>query len=168
MNMKIGLFIGRFQPFHNGHLAIIKQALKNVNHLKIVLGTKQESRTGKNPLTWEERKDIITQTLEAESISNYEIFALNDIPNDNEYPSYVKENVGNFDIVFSGENPLVKKLFTEAGHEVITSHRINNWIATEIRRKMRNDESIKDLVPGTTLKLLTEKYKEKIKLPLEQ
>ena len=34
--MSTGLFIGRFQPFHRGHLATVKYALKKVDALVIV------------------------------------------------------------------------------------------------------------------------------------
>ncbi|MFZ0697114.1 MAG: adenylyltransferase/cytidyltransferase family protein, partial [Nitrososphaeraceae archaeon] len=38
-----GLFIGRFQPFHLGHLATIKFALKTVEQLVITVGSADKS-----------------------------------------------------------------------------------------------------------------------------
>ena len=56
---KVGLYIGRFQPFHMGHLSIVKRALKECDTLVIAIGSSQENRTKKNPFTFEERKAFI-------------------------------------------------------------------------------------------------------------
>ncbi|MBP1357507.1 MAG: adenylyltransferase/cytidyltransferase family protein, partial [Sulfolobus sp.] len=40
-----GLYPGRFQPFHLGHLSVIKWALERVNELIILIGSAQESHT---------------------------------------------------------------------------------------------------------------------------
>jgi len=61
---KIGVFIGRFQPFHQGHLAIIEQALAMCDHLLIIVGSINRARTIKNPWTFEERKILIKGNLE--------------------------------------------------------------------------------------------------------
>ena len=36
---EVGLYIGRFQPFHNGHLSVVREALKHCNNLIIVVGS---------------------------------------------------------------------------------------------------------------------------------
>ena len=56
---KYGLFLGRFQPFHDGHGSIVSQAWNHCDHLIIAIGSSQEGRTKKNPLTFEERKVLI-------------------------------------------------------------------------------------------------------------
>lgn len=56
---RVGVLVGRFQPFHNGHLFLVNEALKQVDCLLIVLGSSQESRTVKNPWTVDERIEMI-------------------------------------------------------------------------------------------------------------
>lgn len=56
---KVGLYVGRFQPFHLGHLNVIKHGLAMCEKLIVVVGSAQESRTKKNPYTFEERADLI-------------------------------------------------------------------------------------------------------------
>ena len=53
--MKRGLFIGRFQPFHLGHLKDIKRAIQEVDELVIGVGSSNEECTKENPFTVEER-----------------------------------------------------------------------------------------------------------------
>jgi len=154
--MITGIFIGRFQPFHNGHLAIIRKALREVDKLIIIIGSKQEARTGNNPLTADERELLIKETLNSLKIERFTIIQLADIPDDNQYAGYVGENTGDFSVVYCGENQLVKRLFQEAGHKVISSQRLNGWMATEIREKIRNDENFEDLVPKKAKELLEE------------
>jgi len=58
-----GIFIGRFQPMHNAHLAVILEGLDMVNHLIILLGGARAARSSKNPFTTEERRKMITESL---------------------------------------------------------------------------------------------------------
>ena len=53
------VLIGRFQPFHNAHLEIIKRATALADQIVIVVGSSFQPRTYKNPFTFEERQDMI-------------------------------------------------------------------------------------------------------------
>lgn len=57
------VFVGRFQPFHNGHLAVIKEALSMTKNLVVAIGSSFAPRSSKNPLTFDERKKIISEAL---------------------------------------------------------------------------------------------------------
>ena len=46
----IGFLIGRFQPFHLGHLEAIKFALSKVEHLHVGIGSSNKSHEKRNPL----------------------------------------------------------------------------------------------------------------------
>lgn len=59
-----GVFIGRFQPFHNGHQFIITEAIKSgLTHIRILVGSANESRTIDNPFTYLERAGAIVGSL---------------------------------------------------------------------------------------------------------
>ncbi|HEY2257496.1 MAG TPA: bifunctional nicotinamide-nucleotide adenylyltransferase/Nudix hydroxylase [Variovorax sp.] len=57
------VLIGRFQPFHDGHLALLQQALARAPRVVVVLGSAFQARSPKNPLTWQERAQMICGAL---------------------------------------------------------------------------------------------------------
>ncbi|PYE53416.1 adenylyltransferase/cytidyltransferase family protein [Deinococcus yavapaiensis] len=59
-----GVFVGRFQPPHTTHLAVMLEALARVDVLVIVLGSTRSARTPKNPFTDEERREMIAVALD--------------------------------------------------------------------------------------------------------
>lgn len=65
-----GVILFRAQPFHNGHLAQIKRAFKDMRnidgHLYIIVGSADKSGTKRNPIPIEVRLDLIQNTLEEE------------------------------------------------------------------------------------------------------
>jgi nicotinamide-nucleotide adenylyltransferase len=61
--MKKALFIGRFQPFHPGHLDAIKQISEP--EIIIGIGSSQYSKTTDNPYSFAERKTMIEQNLQS-------------------------------------------------------------------------------------------------------
>ncbi len=61
----LAVFIGRFQPFHKGHLHNITQALKVGSKLLINVGSSFNAPNIKNPFSFEQRKQMIEFDLEA-------------------------------------------------------------------------------------------------------
>ncbi len=55
------VLIGRFQPFHNAHLEIVKRATALCDRLIIVVGSSRQPRTYKNPFSFEERARMIRE-----------------------------------------------------------------------------------------------------------
>lgn len=56
---KVAVFIGRFQPFHDGHKTVINSALKSCDKILVLIGSANEPRTARNPFTFLERKQMI-------------------------------------------------------------------------------------------------------------
>lgn len=63
MQHDLAVFCGRFQPFHNGHLAACRSALQQADRLIILVGSSNASRSPKNPWTFEERSAMILSSL---------------------------------------------------------------------------------------------------------
>ncbi|MFQ5975895.1 MAG: nicotinamide-nucleotide adenylyltransferase [Candidatus Hydrothermarchaeales archaeon] len=152
-----GLFVGRFQPFHNGHLQVLKQILKDVEKLIIGIGSAQYGFTKDNPFTTEEREEMILRTLSKEGLKNFEIVPIPDVNDDNIWVAHVEGIVPEYDVVFSN-NSLVKTLFTNAGKEVKTFSffKREEYSGTEIRRRILAGEEWENLVPKTVLDFMKE------------
>lgn len=56
---ELGLIVGRFQTFHNGHKYMIDRACAVCDRVGVFVGSSQESRTFKNPFTFEMRRDML-------------------------------------------------------------------------------------------------------------
>jgi bifunctional NMN adenylyltransferase/nudix hydrolase len=76
--MKSGIFIGRFQPVHQGHIHALGIAASQVDKLYILVGSANQCRSIRNPWTFQERSNMLRKFLRNESISNFEIIPLND------------------------------------------------------------------------------------------
>lgn len=61
------VFIGRFQPFHNGHKAVIEAALKQAREVVVVVGSSFAARNIRNPFTFQERKAMIETVFPQEA-----------------------------------------------------------------------------------------------------
>ncbi len=68
-----GVFIGRFQPPHQTHIAVMLEALENVQKLIVVIGSAKNARSIKNPFTAEERQSLIQIALEQAGIDKSRI-----------------------------------------------------------------------------------------------
>lgn len=55
------VFMGRFQPFHLGHQAVIDEALKKAEQVLVIIGSSDGPRSLRNPFTYEEREAMITE-----------------------------------------------------------------------------------------------------------
>jgi nicotinamide-nucleotide adenylyltransferase len=157
--MKRGLFIGRFQPVHKGHIDIIKKIMQEVDELIIGIGSAQESHTLENPFTAGERELMILRSLAEEQIdlSKVHIIPIPDVNNNAIWVSYVLSLSPPFHVVYSG-NPLVCRLFKEAGFEVKRPPLVKRkeYWGTEIRERMLKNKNWKELVPRAVAEVISE------------
>jgi bifunctional NMN adenylyltransferase/nudix hydrolase len=97
--MKTGIFIGRFQPAHQGHVHALGIASTQVDKLYILIGSANACRSIKNPWTYSERADQLRKKLRNENITNFEIVPLNDHPyNDTQWIADVRATVEHFEM----------------------------------------------------------------------
>ena len=95
--MKTGIFIGRFQPVHQGHIHAIGVAASQVDKLYLLIGSANACRSIKNPWTYKERVDMIRSKLWTNHISNVEFVPLNDHPyNDTQWIADVRATAEHF------------------------------------------------------------------------
>ena len=159
ITVKRGIFVGRFQPPHKGHLGAIKNILKNVDELVIIVGSSQYSHRLNNPFTTGERITMIRKTIDEEGIQSSRYWII-PVPDVQLHMLWVSQIVGyspKFEVVYTNE-PLTRRLFIEAGFKVEPVPFIKRKIysATEIRKRMLNGENWEELVPKSVGRFIKE------------
>ena len=155
--MKRGLFVGRFQPFHIGHLEIIKKILAEVDELIIIVGSSQYSHRLDDPFTAGERITMIRLALEEIEAEFSRIWII-PVPDVHQHSLWVSQIVcysPNFDVVYTNE-PLTKRLFTEAEFKVkhLPFIKRNLYSASEIRKRILDGKDWEKLVPSSVSKFI--------------
>ncbi len=157
--VKRGLFVGRFQPFHKGHLKPLKDILEKLDELIIVVGSAQYSHKIDNPFTAGERITMIRLALKEEGIppSKYWIIPVPDVHVHMTWVSHVVGYTPKFTVVYSNES-LTRRLFVEAGYKIepVPFHKREVYSATEIRKRMLNGQKWEKLVPNSVVKFIKE------------
>jgi len=149
------LFIGRFQPFHNGHFKIIKKASKKYDEVIIGIGSSQYGHTNKNPFTSNERKLMIEKSLIKIGVKNYKIMLIPDIHNPPKWVDHVLSIISDFDVVITNNN-FTKQLFSEKGFVIKETPLYNKdkYSGKVIRYKIKNNEMWENLVPREVFKII--------------
>lgn len=113
------VFVGRFQPIHNGHLSTIKQIIDSGEDLIIAIGSAQYSHTPDNPFSGGERIMLIKRALidEGLPLERIDIVPVPDIHIHPLWVAHLRSFVPHFDKAYT-HNPLVRRLFVDAGFEV--------------------------------------------------
>ena len=142
------LLIGRFQPFHKGHLQLIQGVCAEYGEVIIGIGSSQYDNTLENPFTSDERKCMIEESLGKIGVKNYKMVLIPDIHNYPKWVDHVVSIIPDFDVILSN-NSLSKRLFSKKGYVVKETplYDRDRYSGKEIRRRIKNDESWMDLVP---------------------
>lgn len=153
---KNGLVVMRCQPFHNGHFSLLHKALNSCNKLYVVLGSTQESRTFKNPFSFEERVTMIKLSMDMKLLERIEIQGVADIFNMRLWGEYVLNSLPEkIDIVFGGESTDISfypKRIIKVSLERASTPFLSG---TKIRELIRNNDPLwKYHVPHGTLNVI--------------
>lgn len=155
--MRVGLFVGRFQPFHYGHLAAVKFALKQVDYLYVVVGSAQISHQRDNPFTAGERISMIKSALDGNGVdpSKWMSIPIVDADSHSVWVSSVESMLPKFDVVFTNDS-LTFLLFKEEGIEVKSVPFLDRkrFSATNIRDRILERKDWQSLVPPQVAKLV--------------
>jgi nicotinamide-nucleotide adenylyltransferase len=151
-----GLLIGRFQPFHKGHLAAIDFGLSKVENLWIGIGSSNKSYEKRNPFTADERKEMILSSLDPEKLKRIKIYYVPDTGDHERWTYHVDSIVPSYDVVFSNDDFTIT-LYKKRRKSIMEVPLLKRDVisGTNIREKMiSSDKNWSDLVPEGTKKVL--------------
>ncbi len=152
-----GLLIGRFQPFHLGHLDAVSIALDyhKVENLFICIGSSNKSNERKNPFSAEERREMITLSIEPSITDRIKIFDIPDVEDHEKWTFEIDKIVPKYDVVFTNDE-FTKTLFEKRKISVISVilKDREKFSGTNIRNLITEDKNWRDLVPQGTRNVL--------------
>ena len=150
-----GLIIGRFQPFHLGHLDALRFALSKVDKLWIGLGSSNKPLQKNNPFSAEERKEMILSSIDESMKQRIQIYFIPDLENHIKWIELIDALVPKFNTVFTNDE-LTRHLYSKRDVEVLPIPFVKRDIlsGTNIRNMMTSDQKWEDLVPEGTKNFL--------------
>ena len=150
-----GFLIGRFQPFHFGHLEAVNFALSNVEQLYIGIGSSNKSYQPRNPFTAEERNLMIMSSLDENTLKKVSIYDIPDVDDHSKWTQSIDNIIPEYDIIFSNDD-FTQHLYEKNGKKIIpvVLKSRADLSGTNIRKLIQNDGSWKDLVPDGTKNVL--------------
>jgi len=155
--MKVGLLVGRFQPFHLGHLEAVRYALRRVDYLYIVVGSAQRSHERDNPFTAAERIAMIKSALDGSRMdpSKWMAIPIADADSHSLWVSTVESMVPKFDVVFTND-ALTFILFKGEGFEARAVPYLDRskYSATNVRDRILERKDWESLVPREVAELV--------------
>ena len=151
-----GFYIGRYQPFHDGHRHMVEEIAAEVDELVLGIGSAGDSHTTRNPFTAGERVMMVTKAVEELDATTY-VVPIEDLDRNSVWVSHVQSMTPRFDVAYSN-NPLVVRLFEEAGVEVRQSPMFRRDVleGTELRERMIRGRDWEDLVPDAVVDVIRE------------
>ncbi len=150
-----GLLVGRFQPFHLGHLAALKFALCYVDKLWLGLGSSNRPISKQNPFSTKEREIMIRNSLDDDTNAKISIYDIPDFENHKQWIREIDAIVPNFEIIFSND-PLTRHLYADRNVRVVDIPFLDRDIlsGTHIRDLVRENKRWEHLVPDGTKNFL--------------
>jgi len=165
--MKSALFVGRFQPFHLGHLSIIKMALEEHERVIIVIGSAEKNYLPSDPFTAGERYELIDESLKETNISSerYSIIPVRNVNNYALWVNHINNHIPPYETLYTGssivkacyEGKYSKRNKTEnIGPKIINIERNLPISGTKIRNSILADQEWENMVSPAVVKLLKE------------
>ncbi len=156
VNYKIGLVVGRFQPFHKGHLYLFKKALMVCDKIIIAIGS-SNIKDGDNPFSYRERVLMLKRVIANEGFEEkiLKIIPSPDHPSDNAWLKILLKNAGRFDISI-GNNDWTNGILKNAGFKVLEIPYLKRtqYQGIFIRKLLREGRNWKALVPSYLVEVI--------------
>lgn len=153
---KVGLLIGRFQPFHKGHLHLIKKSFRYIDTMIIGVGSVGKIDAD-NFLSFEQRKKMLDRVVNKEGWNDKvkKIVPLKDFYNDELWLKNSLKVAGKVDVVI-GNNEWTNGIFEAAGYPILRLGFYKRYLyeGVKIRKLMKEAKRWENRVPGYIIPLI--------------
>jgi len=156
--MERALIVGRFQPFHAGHLAVVEHVIGQGYVPLIAVGSAQAHDTFHNPFTAHERKRMVEAALTRLPALGLpiDVIPLEDLFDPPRWAAMALERLPSFALVFSNDHVTIEAF---EGHGVkvrnIPHQQRVRWQGSVIREQMANgDPAWREAVPDEVVHIL--------------
>lgn len=102
--------IGRFQPVHCGHVALLQACLRQARRVVVLAGSAHQPRSCKNPFTLQERAEMLRAALPAHERVRLQVRGVGDVPGDDAAWVAAIEAQVHAAIVADGANPAAMRV----------------------------------------------------------
>lgn len=168
MRRKIGVILARFQPIHNGHIALLTKAVSENSEVHIFIGSANKL-DNRNPIPIGLRKQMIYQTLKDLGFTTLcTVVELDDLDSENnnsfEWGFYLYANIvrstqqDDFTMYYSDGFEIITKWFpgfilrNHVSLSLLARNRTEKGLsATEVRQLILNDGDLTDKVPNIVI-----------------
>jgi len=131
---QVAVLIGRFQPVHNGHLALLRAALAAAPRVIVLLGSAHQARSPRHPFSWTERAEMLRLALAEAERERVDIVPLRDLYDEARWVQAVRaaveQRVGGADVTLVGH-------FKDATSDYL--RRFSPWKLLSLPRQHRVD-----------------------------
>ncbi len=157
----VGLVIGRFQPFHKGHLYLIKKAINHADKIIIAIGSSNK-KDGDNPLSYKIRTDMLRKMIEHEHLED-KVLKIVPSPDDTSDEAWLKllfKHTGKFDIEI-GNNDWTNDILEANGIKVlrIPYYKRDIYQGIFIRNLFKEGKNWQTRVPYYLVKFVEKNFK---------
>lgn len=146
------VLIGRFQPFHRGHAALLRIALEAAPRVVLVLGSAGGARTPRNPFTAAEREAAIRSTLSESDNLRVAVLGQRDVWDSGRWARQVRRAVEAGSpaphalVGFRKDDPTGDYLSLFPGWSWIDAGRQGPLDATPLRERILSEQPVPDLL----------------------
>jgi|SRR5208337_233199 len=152
MKKTVGVYWGRFNPPHKGHIALVKRLVKKVDLLIVAVGSAGSKNTKRNPFSGEERVEMLKSYLREQNIKVKDVIAVKD---GNSWTSSIDnlfEKCGRFDVLFTDHRLIAKLVGNRL--KVVSFERKGDVSSTLIRDSIAKGEEWENLTGKSVVSLI--------------
>ncbi|MFC6795876.1 nicotinamide-nucleotide adenylyltransferase [Halobaculum halobium] len=150
-----GFYIGRFQPYHNGHHHMVEEIADDVDELVLGIGSAGDSHTHRNPFTAGERVMMVTKSLADLDVTTY-VVPIEDLERNSVWVSHVQSMSPKFDVAYSNNPSSSACSRKRASKSAPRRCSVERCWRSELRQRMIRGDGWRPLVPDEVVATIEE------------